>query len=357
MLPMNRQPQTITASQAWDEWKNWDCIIDVRSPDEFFADHFTGAINLPVLDNEQRKTIGTLHKHHRFEARRQGAAMVAKNIATHLGNQPLAQLAANATVLVYCWRGGNRSGAMATILARIGWKTAVVEGGYKALRAAMLLRLETCARGLQYKVLAGRTGVGKSLILQALAAQGAQVLDLEVLAAHRGSVLGRLPETAQPPQRLFESRLFAALSGFDSNRSVFVESESRKVGQIHVPAALIETMRASECFVIQADLSVRVDLLSEQYRFFMAQPKILFEQLDCLTSLHGQALINQWKQLASTQQWEAFIAQLLQTHYDPSYDRSMQRNYRQIESARSFVLQSADQSALVSLATALINAL
>lgn len=348
-----RQPLAITAAQALSNIKPPTCLIDARSPAEFALDHVPGAINLPVLDNQEREIIGTLHATQPFEARRRGAAMVAVNIARMLEG-PLASLAPDTPMLVYCWRGGNRSGALATILARVGWKTSVVEGGYKALRAELVRDLDRLSQGLQFQVLAGRTGVGKSRILQALERLGAQVLDLEALAKHRGSVLGGLPGEPQPSQKHFEALLWDTLRKLNPKRVVFVESESKKVGQRHVPDTLIRMMRASPCCRIEASLELRSELLLEEYQHFIREPDQLVRQLDCLVGLHGHAVIDQWKQWMHQGQWITLTRDLLAHHYDPSYDKSMQRNYRLIASAQSFELASSEPRAIEHLAHALM---
>jgi tRNA 2-selenouridine synthase len=349
-----RQALVITAAQALSSIKPSTCLIDVRSPAEFALDHVPGAINLPVLDDQERAIIGTLHATHPFEARRRGASMVAVNIARMLEG-PLALLAPDIPMVVYCWRGGNRSGALATILARVGWKTSVVEAGYKALRAELVRDLDRLSQGLQFQVLAGRTGVGKSRILQALERLGAQVLDLEALARHRGSVLGGWPGEVQPSQKQFEALLWNTLRNLDPTRGVFVESESKKVGQRHIPDSLIRVMRASPCCRIEASLEVRSELLLEEYEHFIQDPNQLVRQLDCLTGLHGHAVINQWKLWMQQGEWITLTRDLLAHHYDPSYDKSMQRNYRLIEAAQNFKLESSEPKAIDQLAHALMQ--
>ncbi|OJW79430.1 tRNA 2-selenouridine(34) synthase MnmH, partial [Thiobacillus sp. 65-1402] len=234
-------PATVAELPAFDE------IIDARSPGEFAVDRIPGAINLPVLDDAERERVGTLYKQvSSFEAKKVGAALVSRNIARHLETW-FADKPKSYRPLVYCWRGGSRSGAMTHILQKIGFAATQLDGGYQAYRRHVVAELERLPALLSYRVVSGPTGSGKSRLLQALADEGAQVLDLEALAAHRGSLLGALPEQPQPTQKSFESAICFALARFNPQRPVFVESESKKIGVLRVPAALIAAMRASPC--------------------------------------------------------------------------------------------------------------
>ena len=232
----------IAANEAIQSLSHFDAIIDVRSPAEYAEDHLPGALNWPVLDNEERHRVGLLYKSSPFEARKIGAALVARNIARHIEAhaEPLNR---NWRPLVYCWRGGQRSGAMTWFLGQIGFKSRQLQGGYKAYRAQVREALLTQPAAFEFHVLCGRTGTGKTRLLQTLAAQGAQVLDLEGLAAHRGSILGALPDQPQPSQKGFDTLLWQQLTQLDASRPVFVESESRKIGQVRMPESMYEAMR------------------------------------------------------------------------------------------------------------------
>ncbi|MBV8684102.1 MAG: tRNA 2-selenouridine(34) synthase MnmH, partial [Caulobacteraceae bacterium] len=216
-----------------DRLAAFDAIIDVRTPAEFADDHVPGAVNLPVLSNEERAQVGTIYvQESRFKARRIGAAIIARNVATHL-EDALADKPGSFAPLVYCWRGGQRSGAMATILDQIGWRVTVLTGGYRTYRRRVTTALYEAEPSLKVVLIDGQTGVAKTDILGRLAARGVQALDLEGLAAHRGSLFGALTQP-QPPQKLFESRLLAAMEGFDLTRPVVVEAESSKVGELNL---------------------------------------------------------------------------------------------------------------------------
>ena len=305
----------------------FDSIIDVRSPAEFALDHVPGAVNHPVLSNAERIKVGTIYKQmSAFEAKKVGAAMVARNIGAHI-DASFRDKPKGWKPLIYCWRGGARSGAMAHILRSIGWSALQLEGGYKSWRGQVIADLDSLPVRFRYHVICGRTGSGKSRLLEALAATGAQVLDLEKLAAHKGSVLGDLPGAPQPAQKLFESRIWLALSGFDPTRPVYVEAESKKVGNLRVPQPLIERMWVGTCFEVVTPESLRAQLLREEYVHLINNQDLLFYKLDCLKALHSRQQIDAWKQLAQTAQWDEFVENMLVNHYDPAYERSMFNNY------------------------------
>lgn len=343
-------PRRREGSVGIEEALAFDEIIDTRSPAEFSEDHIPGAINLPVLDNEERARIGTLHKQvSAFEAKKAGAALVSRNIALHL-ETVLADRPRSYLPLVYCWRGGNRSGAFTTVLRAIGWNACQLEGGYKAFRRHVIAELAALPERRQFRVVCGPTGVGKSRFLKALAECGAQVLDLEDLAAHMGSVLGAYPDRPQPPQKLFETRVWHALRGFSADKPVFVESESRKIGNLHTPDPLLTRMRASPCIRLMADIPVRVTLLKEEYAHFLADAESLNRQLDCLVPLLGRERVEAWKAQARAGQWDELVADLLIHHYDPAYARSLERNYALTTEADTLTLPRADTDSLRDLA-------
>ncbi|MDO8420439.1 MAG: tRNA 2-selenouridine(34) synthase MnmH, partial [Rubrivivax sp.] len=229
----------ITAGAAIAQLAEFDAIVDARSESEFAEDHLPGAVNWPVLNDAERHLVGTEYKQvSPFDARKRGAALVARNIARHLETQVMAHPRAWRP-LVYCWRGGQRSGALATVLDQVGFSVQVLEGGYREFRRAVLAELETRPATLRLRVICGRTGSAKSRLLHALAAAGEPVLDLEALACHRGSVLGPLPGQPQPSQKAFETQVWQALRGLDPQRTVYVEGESRTIGRLRIPEALL----------------------------------------------------------------------------------------------------------------------
>jgi tRNA 2-selenouridine synthase len=343
-------PATVADLTAFDE------IIDVRSPGEFAEDHIPGAINLPVLNDAERARVGTLYKQvSSFEAKKIGAALVSRNIAQHLDTW-FADKPKSYRPLVYCWRGGSRSGSMTHILQKIGFPAMQLEGGYKAYRRHVVAELASLPSRLTYRVVCGPTGSGKSRLLQALASQGAQMLDLEMLAAHRGSLLGALPDQAQPPQKSFESAIWSALSGFDPARPVFVESESKKIGALRVPEALITAMHASRCVRLEVPLAARVQLLREEYPHFLRDPETLNNQLAHLARLRGTDTVAAWQALASQQAWDQLVATLLEQHYDPAYLKSLSSNYASAPDTQTFRAEDVSVGGLQQLARDILAA-
>jgi tRNA 2-selenouridine synthase len=329
-----KYPALLSFEEILPQLQQFDAIIDTRSQSEFAEDHIPGAINCPVLDDAQRVQVGTMYKQvNTFEAKKLGALLVARNIAFHIETLFLDK-PREWTPLVYCWRGGNRSGSMAHIMAKIGWPVVQLDGGYREYRRHVNASLAELPQRFSFKVICGPTGSGKSRLLQVLAQQGAQVLDLERMAAHRGSVLGNLPAELQPSQKTFESRIWEALQRFDPRHPVFIESESKKVGNLRVPEMLMERMRSSPCFAVALARPDRVRLLLEDYAHFIADPALLNTQLACLTYVHGRELVAYWQQLSLSGRIEELVDALLLKHYDPAYAQSIKRNFDQFSEAQ-----------------------
>jgi len=328
-------------------------IIDARSEDEHALDHLPGAVNWPSLNNEERIFVGTMYKQlGAFDAQKHGAAMVAANIARHIQREVLT-LPKSWQPLIYCWRGGKRSGSLSLVLGQIGFKVNLIEGGYKAFRAALVEDIPKRVAPLQFKVISGPTGSGKTRLLQALIAEGAQVLDLEDLACHRSSVLGHIPGQPQPSQKHFDTLVWQALRSFDPTRPVFVESESRKVGNLSVPESLMLAMRESPCFELQISLEERVALLMEDYNFFVQDHDLFCRRLDALVAIRGKAVVEAWKDRVTTGHIEDVVRDLLVLHYDPTYASSMVRNFTQNAQAIACVADNRHAESLRKVAQAL----
>ena len=318
---------SIAADQALSRLGSFDAVIDARSESEFAEDRLPGAINWPSLNDAERALVGTEYKQvSPFAARKRGAALVARNIAAHIEREAMDK-PKDWAPLVYCWRGGQRSGSLATVLSAIGFRVHLLEGGYREYRRAVIAALDELPPRFQYRVVCGVTGSGKSRLLQRLAEQGLQVLDLEALANHRGSVLGLVPGSPQPGQKQFESRVWDALRHFDPARPVIVESESKKVGDLRVPERLIECMRASPCIQLELPLEARVQLLLDEYHFFVRDTGTFCQRLDALRVLRGHEVVKGWQEAARAGRTAEVVRDLLVSHYDPIYRQSMQRNF------------------------------
>jgi tRNA 2-selenouridine synthase len=331
----------INAQDALGSLSNFSTIIDARSESEFALDRLPNSVNWPTLNDAQRQQIGAEYVQvNAFEAKKRGAALAAKNIAAHIEREVIA-LPKSWKPLVYCWRGGKRSGSLALILSEIGFEVTLIEGGYKAFRAAVVEDIARLAPQLNYRVICGPTGSGKTRLLQGLAANGAQVLDLEALADHRSSVLGLIPGTEQPSQKQFDMRIWHVLRQLDSKRTVWAESESKKVGNVSIPDALMLCLRASPCARVELPVEERVKLLLEDYDFFVKDPEFFCKRLDVLRDLRGHAVIDAWQQQTRAGNVANVVKELLELHYDPGYLSSTKRNFKQFEAAE--VIKNASE--------------
>lgn len=333
---------------------SFDTVIDARSPGEYDDDHLPGAVNWPVLDDDERKEVGTDYKQvSPFDARKRGAALVARNVADHL-ERWVQDKPRQWQPLVYCWRGGKRSGTLAWFLDQIGFRVHVLDGGYKAFRAAVIDALQTLPARLEFVVVCGRTGSGKTRLLQALHEAGEQVLDLEALACHRGSVLGGLPDRAQPSQKAFETVVWHALHAFEPTRPVYVESESRKIGKLRVPEGLIERMRAhGRCVRLDTPDAARLQLLLEEYGHLVDDTEGFCRQLDALVEWRGRETVLAWQAAARAGRTGEVFLDLMHRHYDPTYERSIERNFAGHANARVVTLHDVTPAAVAAAARTL----
>ncbi|MDG1432054.1 MAG: tRNA 2-selenouridine(34) synthase MnmH [Paracoccaceae bacterium] len=339
----------MTALNQLSDLSQWDFddIIDVRSPSEFAEDHIPGAINLPVLSDKERAIVGTVYvQEERFKARKIGAALVARNAADHVENA-LAGKGGEWRPLVHCWRGGQRSGSFASILAQIGWRTELLEGGYKAYRRLVVDYLYR--QPLQHRLilLDGNTGTAKTDILKLLEKSGVQVLDLEGMAAHRGSLFGAV-DVAQPTQKMFEGQLAKALLQMDIQRPVLVEAESNKIGDILIPTSFWKAMIAAPRITIKAPLEARSRYLLRSYSDLTANEALLRERIEKLQFVHSKDQISEWLGNVDEGQYQDLAAGLMSLHYDPRYAKNFdKRDRRELGTVQ---LKSLDEQTLMSKA-------
>lgn len=328
-----------------------DMVIDVRAPSEFAEDHVPGAVNLPVLSDAERATVGTIYtQKSAFLARKTGAALVAANAARHLQG-PLAEMLGDWQPLVYCWRGGQRSGAFATILDQVGWRVHLVEGGYRSYRHLVSEALYNAPVPHRMMIIDGATGTAKTKLLHHLRAAGAQILDLEGLAEHRGSLFGATGQ-AQPSQKMFESRLSAALEALDPARLTWVEGESSKIGARMIPPAVWAAMGSARRIEVSAPVTARAAFLVEAYADLIQSPEVLGNRIRMLGSYHAKTTIADWLALAQAQDWLPLAEQLMTAHYDPRYLRSQGRA---AQTPVQVTLDALDADSLLHMAQDLIT--
>ncbi len=330
-------------------------IIDARSEGEYAEDFIPGALNHPVLSDDERVRVGTLNaRASAFEAKRMGAALVSRNIANML-EQHFADKPRDWAPLIYCWRGGKRSRSLTLVLREIGFKAVQLDGGYKAYRARVAQELTELPKRFNYVTICGCTGTGKTALLLALRDSGAQVIDLEGLANHKGSLLGEHVATKQPTQKRFDSLLWAELRSLDPSRSVFVESESKKIGLVQMPESMREQMAGGECVWLDVLVAARVAHLRGEYEHFVADPALLMQKLAPLKALRGGEMLARWQTLASAGNIDGIVESLLVDHYDPLYTTAIKRNYLKLAVARHVTINMLTPEALRNAASALVK--
>jgi tRNA 2-selenouridine synthase len=304
----------------------FDDIIDVRSPAEFAEDHLPGAINLPVLSDAQRATVGTIYvQNSRLEARKLGAALVARNVADHI-DAYFADKPGSYRPLIYCWRGGQRSGSMALILKQVGWRAEVLDGGYRTYRRLVSQMLYDADFDWKLVLLDGNTGCAKTDIINAIDDPVVQAVDLEGLARHRGSVFGGFVDAPQPSQKAFETSLVDAFAALDRARPVVLEAESSKIGNLLVPPALWKAMQAAPRIRLSAPLDQRAQYLTRAYADIVTDPARLNGIIEKLRDLHSRDVLDRWRALAAAGELKALAAALMQDHYDAAYARQRARS-------------------------------
>ncbi|MEO1856958.1 MAG: tRNA 2-selenouridine(34) synthase MnmH [Rubritalea sp.] len=331
-------------------------IIDVRSPSEFAIDHIPGSINIPVLNDEERVTVGTLYNESPFEARKLGAGLIAANaskaLAGHFADKEL-----NYNPLLYCWRGGMRSRSLTHILSSIGFKAYLLKGGYRSFRKFIVDDLNRILTETPMKltVLSGLTGVGKTRMLHALQKRGEQILDLEGLANHKGSLLGSPQVGEQPSQKQFETRLWHTLQAHDPTKKVWTEAESNRIGNVHCPPVLWKKLSQSKLIELKLSITERCILLREDYPHFCANPTALTELLEVLKRLRGDKQVRQWQEQIANADWESFLQSILVDHYDLSYRKPTDKKSIYSAPLSELTVESASLASYSASAEKLVN--
>lgn len=332
-----------------EDFSSYDHIIDARSPREFSEDHIPGALNLPVVNDAEFAEVGTLHRTDTMGAYRIGVEYSLQNIARHL-KENFSGVGRKSRILVYCFRGGKRSRLWFDALDVIGYRVTRLQGGWKAYRRWVNEQLGTVPKQYRYIVLNGPTGCGKTRLLTALRNAGAQVLDLEDLAVHRGSVIGAVPGQAQPTQKLFDSHLLREISSLSPDRPIWVEAESKKVGNVQLPDALLSMMYQGTTLSIETTMPQRVQMWREDYAHFEADPQALVAKLQFLRPLVGNAELGEWETLAATRAIPELFERLMRSHYDVAYKRSSHRNYPDLHKSPTIHLDDLSPEALAIVA-------
>lgn len=292
--------------------RNTISLVDVRSEAEFEHAHIPGAINIPLLNNEQRKTVGTLYKQKGREAAVIAGYEFAGPRFAELF-QTFLQLSKQKPVVFYCWRGGLRSQICQTILQWGGGYSGRINGGYKSYRKAVL---QGFSKPLNYIVLSGLTGTGKTEILEILSQKGEQIVDLEKLAHHKGSALGALGMPPQNSNEMFENTLFDELVAMDASKPVFVENESRKIGSNVLPEIFWDSLSAATVIEIETDKPQRLKRIMHEYGHFNTDD-LAFCTEKIKKRLGGLALKNALDALyaGNKEEW----ALILMDYYDRTY--------------------------------------
>ena len=322
----------MTKHKVIKKWNNkkFDTIIDVRSPLEFAEDHIVGAINCPVLSDLERQKVGTIYKKESsFKAKIIGSSLTAKNIAFHIENNFM-EKKGSWQPLIYCWRGGQRSKAFSIVLSEVGWRTNQLKGGYKEYRNQVINFLDNIGPKLKITLISGKTGSAKTKILKSIENEGGQILDLEGLANHKGSLLGKIPDLIQPSQRFFESLIFNKIQNLNLKDKIYIEAESSKIGNIHIPKSIWKKMIKSPRIEISANVELRAKFLVSDYDYMCNNPTLINPIIKGLKNRLSKELFDEWTNLIERKKWFDLTKSFLENHYDPSYSSNTIKNDRKV---------------------------
>ena len=345
----------MTKHKLIKKWNNkkFDTIIDVRSPLEFAEDHIVGAINCPVLSDLERQKVGTIYKKESsFKAKIIGSSLTAKNIAFHIENNFM-EKKGSWQPLIYCWRGGQRSKAFSIVLSEVGWRTNQLKGGYKEYRNQVINFLDNIGPKLKITLISGKTGSAKTKILKSIENEGGQILDLEGLANHKGSLLGKIPDLIQPSQKFFESLIFNKIQKLNLKDKIYIEAESSKIGNIHIPKSIWKKMINSTRIEISANVELRAKFLVSDYDYMCNDPTLINPIIKGLKNRLSKKLFDEWTNLIDRKKWFDLTKSFLENHYDPSYSSNTIKNDRKV--IKKITATSLNNSDIKDIAKKILN--
>jgi len=345
----------MTKHKVIKKWNNkkFDTIIDVRSPLEFAEDHIVGAINCPVLSDLERQKVGTIYKKESsFKAKIIGSSLTAKNIAFHIENKFM-EKKGSWQPLIYCWRGGQRSKAFSIVLSEVGWRTNQLKGGYKEYRNQVINFLDNIGPKLKITLISGKTGSAKTKILKSIENEGGQILDLEGLANHKGSLLGKIPDLIQPSQKFFESLIFNKIQKLNLKDKIYIEAESSKIGNIHIPKSIWKKMIKSPRIEISANVELRAKFLVSDYDYMCNDPTLINPIIKGLKNRLSKKLFDEWTNLIDRKKWFDLTKSFLENHYDPSYSSNTIKNDRKV--IKKITATSLNNSDIKDIAKKILN--
>ena len=345
----------MTKHKVIKKWNNkkFDTIIDVRSPLEFAEDHIVGAINCPVLSDLERQKVGTIYKKESsFKAKIIGSSLTAKNIAFHIENNFM-EKKGSWQPLIYCWRGGQRSKAFSIVLSEVGWRTNQLKGGYKEYRNQVINFLDNIGPKLKITLISGKTGSAKTKILKSIENEGGQILDLEGLANHKGSLLGKIPDLIQPSQKFFESLIFNKIQNLNLKDKIYIEAESSKIGNIHIPKSIWKKMIKSPRIEISANVELRAKFLISDYDYMCNNPTLINPIIKGLKNRLSKELFDEWTNLIDRKKWFDLTKSFLENHYDPSYSSNTIKNDRKV--IKKITATSLNNSDIKDIAKRILN--
>lgn len=345
----------MTKHKVIKKWNNkkFDTIIDVRSPLEFAEDHIVGAINCPVLSDLERQKVGTIYKKESsFKAKIIGSSLTAKNIAFHIDNNFM-EKKGSWQPLIYCWRGGQRSKAFSIVLSEVGWRTNQLKGGYKEYRNQVINFLDNIGPKLKITLISGKTGSAKTKILKSIENEGGQILDLEGLANHKGSLLGKIPDLIQPSQKFFESLIFNKIQNLNLKDKIYIEAESSKIGNIHIPKSIWKKMIKSPRIEISANVELRAKFLVSDYYYMCNDPTLINPIIKGLKNRLSKKIFDEWTNLIDRKKWFDLTKSFLENHYDPSYSSNTIKNDRKV--IKKITATSLNNSDIKDIAKKILN--